>query len=150
MNWIRAWLGTLLAILNPHRALLKPTVWLLCGILSVNAGCVSASTNQVTRSLSLQPAIERPLLQLPSPKPPPARAVKSGIPTRRLSQLPPEAKTTVGQIYQGGPFPYERDGIEFRNREGLLPKGFAGGMSARSGLVPCGWLRDFISGRSVI
>ena len=37
-------------------------------------------------------------------------------------QLPPEARDTLGLIASGGPFPYARDNIEFRNREGLLPK----------------------------
>jgi len=40
----------------------------------------------------------------------------------QLHQLPPEAKETVRRIEQGGPFPYERDGVVFSNREGLLPK----------------------------
>lgn len=29
---------------------------------------------------------------------------------------------TLSLIQQGGPFPYERDGITFQNREGLLPQ----------------------------
>jgi ribonuclease T1 len=38
-----------------------------------------------------------------------------------LSDLPPEAVHTVDLIRAGGPFPYDRDGIVFGNREGLLP-----------------------------
>jgi ribonuclease T1 len=38
-----------------------------------------------------------------------------------LSQLPPEAATTVALIARGGPFSYDRDGVVFENREGLLP-----------------------------
>lgn len=38
-----------------------------------------------------------------------------------LAQLPPEGRTTLALIKRGGPFPYSRDGIVFRNREGLLP-----------------------------
>jgi len=35
--------------------------------------------------------------------------------------LPKEAKTVVGLIYQGGPFPYRKDGTTFQNREKRLP-----------------------------
>ncbi len=38
------------------------------------------------------------------------------------SQLPSEAVTTLGLIASGGPYPYEKDGIVFGNRERLLPK----------------------------
>ena len=36
-------------------------------------------------------------------------------------QLPREAIETVALIRQGGPFPYERDGATFGNREKRLP-----------------------------
>jgi ribonuclease T1 len=39
----------------------------------------------------------------------------------RLSDLPPEAKTTLQLIKSGGPFPYSKDGAVFNNYEGLLP-----------------------------
>jgi len=35
--------------------------------------------------------------------------------------LPPEAVTTLAAIERGGPFPYDRDGTVFQNREGRLP-----------------------------
>jgi ribonuclease T1 len=38
-----------------------------------------------------------------------------------LSALPREARETLALIRRGGPFPYERDGIEFRNFEKRLP-----------------------------
>ena len=38
-----------------------------------------------------------------------------------VAQLPPEARGTLRLIEQGGPFPYARDGIEFKNRERMLP-----------------------------
>jgi ribonuclease T1 len=37
------------------------------------------------------------------------------------AELPPEGRETLSLIYQGGPFPHKRDGIEFRNFEKLLP-----------------------------
>lgn len=37
------------------------------------------------------------------------------------TDLPPEAHTTLRLIKQGGPFPYERDGVVFGNYERRLP-----------------------------
>jgi ribonuclease T1 len=38
-----------------------------------------------------------------------------------VSDLPPEARKTVDLIKAGGPFPYDRDGVVFQNRERILP-----------------------------
>ena len=38
-----------------------------------------------------------------------------------LSSLPPQAQTTYRLVLQGGPFPYDKDGDVFGNRERLLP-----------------------------
>ncbi len=38
-----------------------------------------------------------------------------------MSALPVEAQETLRLIAAGGPYPYRRDGTEFRNRERLLP-----------------------------
>jgi ribonuclease T1 len=48
-----------------------------------------------------------------------ALALSGEIP---LDELPPEARHTVALVKVGGPFPYQRDGSAFHNREGLLPK----------------------------
>jgi guanyl-specific ribonuclease Sa len=40
---------------------------------------------------------------------------------RYPSFLPPEAIATLALIERGGPFPYDRDGTTFQNRERLLP-----------------------------
>lgn len=45
----------------------------------------------------------------------------SGLAVVPLSSLPDEASETWQLIVDGGPFPYDRDGITFQNREGLLP-----------------------------
>lgn len=39
-----------------------------------------------------------------------------------LAALPPEGRQTYRLIHQGGPFPYEKDGSVFGNRERLLPR----------------------------
>ena len=44
-----------------------------------------------------------------------------GVPTILYDDLPDQAKDTIDLIDQGGPFPFDRDGITFQNREGLLP-----------------------------
>jgi ribonuclease T1 len=38
------------------------------------------------------------------------------------ADLPKEAQTTLMLIKQGGPFPYEKDGVVFGNYESRLPK----------------------------
>ena len=38
-----------------------------------------------------------------------------------LSELPPQGRETYRLIFVGGPFPYEKDGTVFGNRERLLP-----------------------------
>ena len=39
-----------------------------------------------------------------------------------LAALPPEGQQTYRLIHQGGPFPYEKDGSVFGNRERQLPR----------------------------
>ena len=43
------------------------------------------------------------------------------VDTVALAQLPHEAQQVMQLIRQGGPFPYEKDGTVFFNRERLLP-----------------------------
>jgi ribonuclease T1 len=39
-----------------------------------------------------------------------------------LQQLPREGQDTYRLIHQGGPFPYDKDGVVFGNRERMLPR----------------------------
>lgn len=41
--------------------------------------------------------------------------------TVQVAELPQQARETYGLIRQGGPFPYDKDGTVFGNRERLLP-----------------------------
>lgn len=50
-----------------------------------------------------------------------ARAPAEALPTVTLAELPPQARATYRLIRAGGPFPHERDGAVFFNRERLLP-----------------------------
>lgn len=49
------------------------------------------------------------------------RAVQEVLPAIAVAELPREARDTLALIRAGGPFPYERDGVRFGNRERLLP-----------------------------
>jgi guanyl-specific ribonuclease Sa len=49
-------------------------------------------------------------------------ATAQGESTRWPTFLPPEAVATLDAIERGGPFPYDRDGTVFQNRERLLPE----------------------------
>ncbi|MFJ3959062.1 ribonuclease domain-containing protein [Arthrobacter sp. NPDC090010] len=46
----------------------------------------------------------------------------SSLASVKETQLPAEAQKTLELIAQGGPYPYSRDGINFGNFEGVLPK----------------------------
>ena len=50
-----------------------------------------------------------------------ARAAPDALPEVAVATLPAEAQRTLALIRDGGPFPYERDGVRFGNREKLLP-----------------------------
>jgi len=58
-------------------------------------------------------------------------AAKGKVGEIAVSELPPEARRTLALIRKGGPFPYDRDGIVFNNREKLLP------------LRERGWYREY-------
>jgi ribonuclease T1 len=47
---------------------------------------------------------------------------ESGLPWISRDELPAEALDTLGEIAAGPPYMYDRDGITFENREGLLPQ----------------------------
>ena len=44
------------------------------------------------------------------------------LPDVETATLPKEARETLALIRSGGPFPYQKDGSVFGNRESLLPK----------------------------
>ncbi len=45
----------------------------------------------------------------------------TGSPPIALAELPPQGRATYALIHQGGPFPHDKDGVVFGNRERLLP-----------------------------
>jgi ribonuclease T1 len=48
-------------------------------------------------------------------------AAKEPVASIALSSLPAQGLETYQRIHQGGPFPYEKDGVVFGNRERSLP-----------------------------
>ncbi len=50
-----------------------------------------------------------------------AKSTADALPEVALATLPKEAHKTLTLIKLGGPFPYQRDGIVFGNREKRLP-----------------------------
>jgi ribonuclease T1 len=50
-----------------------------------------------------------------------ARSTHESLPEVAASALPAEARRTLELIASGGPYPYQRDGIVFANREQRLP-----------------------------
>lgn len=59
--------------------------------------------------------------ETPAAESPHAPSDASGDQSRYPAFLPPEAITTLAAIERGGPFPYDRDGSVFQNRERRLP-----------------------------
>jgi ribonuclease T1 len=45
----------------------------------------------------------------------------SGQATISLAELPAQGRQTYQSILSGGPFPFEKDGVVFGNRERILP-----------------------------
>jgi ribonuclease T1 len=50
-----------------------------------------------------------------------ALSTPDALPEVASTSLPPEAREVIVLIRKGGPFPHDRDGVVFGNRERLLP-----------------------------
>lgn len=46
----------------------------------------------------------------------------TALPSILATELPREGQETYQRIRKGGPFPYEKDGVVFGNRERILPR----------------------------
>ena len=77
---------------------------LVGGLLSATSGTDSSSTDTTAQFVDAPP-----ITQL------------SDLPYVTIDELPPEAVDTLQLVVAGGPFPFDRDGVTFQNREGLLP-----------------------------
>ncbi len=78
----------------------------------------SASWGSALRKLGLAFAVAACLAPVSGPQ---AKPSGGDLVTVPLSSLPAEAQRTAELIRSGGPFPYQKDGTVFFNRERLLP-----------------------------
>ncbi len=83
----------------------------LVGLLALS-GCATA-TDVATGSVGA--AIDSSYSDLAPAQP------TSDLPTMTVDQLPPEGIQTLELIAADGPYPYDKDGSTFGNREGILP-----------------------------
>jgi ribonuclease T1 len=51
-----------------------------------------------------------------------SRGQADELPSIALAELPAEGRQVLALIREGGPFPHDRDGVTFGNRERLLPE----------------------------
>lgn len=78
---------------------------------------------QLLRKLGVAAAAVTALVLAPAGVPARSPAAQAPTDTRAvaLAELPRQARDTHRLIQSGGPFPYEKDGAVFGNREKLLP-----------------------------
>ncbi len=89
-------------------------------------GPTASATSAVATSASPGPATGAgsptdPATTSASSSPTTARTPRSGLPTIAETALPSQARDTLALIHAGGPFPYDKDGAVFQNRERILP-----------------------------
>jgi ribonuclease T1 len=96
-----------------------------CLLLLSAAGCGAARNAETTATQGVgaaQEAVQPTSTPTEVVSAAPTRVASiDGLPVVYVDELPREARETLRLIEQGGPFPYEKDGSVFQNREGLLP-----------------------------
>jgi ribonuclease T1 len=100
----------------------------ILGLSVVLAGCGKEEPR--SGSVSGEPAVaasQAPVQSVQSAQPTPEPAAKEeeardGLATVHIAQLPRQAVATLRLVEAGGPFPYEKDGVVFGNRERVLPR----------------------------
>lgn len=92
---------------RPVVMLLVLLAWLVAGCGSLDQGGVAALDTAAGQSSGTLPASDVD--------------PDSGLPWVLEAELPPSAQDTLVLIDAGGPFPYDKDGSTFGNREALLP-----------------------------
>ncbi len=111
------WNGGLIQNEDPAPAAAEPTTAAL--VADANAGTPTPPpAEEATEQPAAQEAAAQPS-DTPTPDPSATRA--SNLPTIAYEDLPTEAHDAIALIDQGGPFPYDKDGSTFQNREGILP-----------------------------
>lgn len=106
--------------------------FLLILVLMAAGACSGAvskpeSTFEVTMEASIESLTPNASVQVPTMRPAPTPTPEekvdpvSGLDWVDIADLPPEAADTLALIESDGPFPFDRDGITFENREAILP-----------------------------
>jgi ribonuclease T1 len=95
---------------------------LLCCILSAGVFLGGCDRNEPRSSVreSVAPASQASVAVATSEAV--EQRTSDGMAVVRAAELPRQAATTLRLIEAGGPFPYEKDGVVFGNRERLLPR----------------------------
>ena len=96
---------------------IRPSPW---AALRAAVRCASAAILPALLALATFAALLLPVHEASARGDPPP-AAKGQAAEVAVAELPPEARRTLALIRTGGPFPYDRDGIVFNNREKLLP-----------------------------
>lgn len=78
------------------------------------------NTGEAAAVVTATAAPRATLAPTPTANAPPVRRA-GDLPTIDYADLPPEAHETIALIDVGGPFPFNKDGSTFQNREGILP-----------------------------
>jgi ribonuclease T1 len=110
---------------TPSQPALQPTAGPTAGPTRAAVAASPTRTRRPGATPATPRATRRPTSTATSELAGSARATRTpsdGLRTIREAQLPPEARRTIALIRSGGPFPYDKDGATFGNREGLLPK----------------------------
>ena len=94
--------------------------WVTAWVLVIAALLTGCSGSSDVRTATAEPAVTSPVARHTGVDP------ESGLPWITRDELPPEARDTLAAIAAGPPYRYERDGVTFENREGLLPNHEAG------------------------
>ena len=103
---------------------------LMLAITGCGAGDASTGSSSPAQARATLTPTRRAPRKTPTPTvrstrratPTPKTQSGSGLATVRYQDLPRQAQDTIRLIDKGGPFPFDRDGITFQNREGILPK----------------------------
>lgn len=104
----------------------RPATAVAAGVSAMPPAATVTPRPQATAPAAAPPTASRTAARptntrIPPTPAPPTPTPDGKLPTVAFAQLPTEAQETIRLIDQGGPFPYDRDGITFGNRERLLP-----------------------------
>ena len=95
--------------------------FLLVAPLLLLIACAPQDEGQTSATQTVQPQTKQPQSQPPTPRAS-QRDSRSGLALIARAELPEEGQRTVTLIASGGPFRYQKDGVMFGNREGILPR----------------------------